>query len=649
MHHTTDLPSMPRRDFLLGAASAAALLPAGCGILPKPRMGIGGPFVTLRDGSWLYGHDSGDHDGLGNNPMNHYNVPMSPPISIADAARKFGLVNVSVCRWGRADDGYISQFRDLRRVSWAITGSKKERYPVLLEHNFALLDKMPNLVAFDLDDYFRLQGSGPDERVLDDGRERTSARAVLPFFEFKRLVGRMHARKDRDLALQVVVYDYMLREEMRPVLDSVDAVQYWTWCGKDLSGLSERFRAYRALAPRKPTFLGIYMWDYGNHRRLELDFMKHQLKVGFELWRRGEVEGFVFHCSNLLNKGLPPVEYARAWFAEHADAERPAAAFHEVAVPPETVRTASAVVIPDLSVPAERARAIRAELDASGERDLPLLVGGDEWMPFAGSTGRQILACGTDRILVVEPTGRVAWKREGCRGLVCARILDRTVYWSDGCIRRVEFSMPASDSPAETLYRGPTDAEDVRGFDFTAEGRIVAAAGKSRMVVELAADTFVPLVWISTDKEPLGVRKTRSGTYIVAFAESAAEYRENGVKIAEWSAGGKAVDDAMRLADGTTLLAASDEVLALNADGSAAWRLAAADIPGAEGGTFSSLQRLATGEIVVGVRRSGTHVGSPRLAGFAVDRDRKVVWRVESARDAGMRAVQKIERKEAYD
>ena len=643
------LSSMPRRDFIIGSASAAALLPAGCRILPKPSMGIDGPFTTLRDGSWLYGHDSGDHDGLGNNPMNHYNVPMSPPLSIADAARMFGLVNVSVCRWGRADDEYISQFKDLRRVSWAITGARRERYPILLEHNFALLDKMPNLVAFDLDDYFRSRASGPDEKVVVDGRERTSARAALPFFELKRLVGRMHAREDRNLALQVVVYDYMLREEMRHVLDSVDAVQYWTWCGKDLSDLSKRFRAYRALAPNKPTFLGIYMWDYGNRRRLELDFMKHQLKVGFDLWRRGEVEGFVFHCSNLLNKGLPPVEYARAWFAEHADAERPAAVFREVPEPSETVRTPSAVVVPDLSVPAERARAIRAELDVSGASSLPLLVGGDEWMPFFGETGRQILACGTDRILIVEPSGRVAWKHERCDGLVCTRVKDREVYWSDGCLRRVGFSMPASDAPAETLYVGPTGAEDVCGFDFTKDGTIVAAAEKSRMIVELNPETFVPLVWIKTDKEPRMVHKTNRGTYVVVFSDSAVEYRESGERIAEWSCSGKALGDAIRLGDGTTILAASDEVRATKADGGVAWKISASGIPGAEGGAFSSLQHLATGEVVVGVRHAGASIGAPRLAAFAVDRSCKVAWRVESAHDAGMFAVQKIEWKEEYD
>ncbi|MBP3404603.1 MAG: hypothetical protein J6N18_00740 [Kiritimatiellae bacterium] len=646
-NHT--LKGLSRRDFLMDVTAVTSLAAAGCSILPKAKAGIGGPFVTLRDGSWLYGHDSGDHDGLGNNPMNHYNVPMSAPITVADAALGFGLQNVSVCRWGLTDDEYIRQYRGLKRVSWAITGAKNERYPKLLEHNFSLLDKMPNLVAFDLDDYFRSASrGGPDERVVIDGRQTTVARAGLPYFELMRLSRRVKARQDRNLALQLVVYDYMLRKEMRPVFDAVNTIQYWTWCGKDISGLEKRFRFYRSLAPGKPTFLGIYMWDYGGRRRLDLDFMKHQLKVGFGLWQRGEIEGFVFHCSNLLNKNLPPAEYARAWFAEHADAERKAAAFHEVEPPPETEERNGAVVIPDLSVPAARAAAIRRSLDGSGRKHVPLLIGGDEWMPFTGTTGRQILACGKDRIVIVEPSGRVAWKREGIAALTCVRIRGNDIYWTDGSLRRTGFSMGKERTEPEFLYRGPTDACDLQGFDFAANGAVVVAAGASRMVVELDPETFVPFVWIKTEKEPCGVRKTRRNSYLTVFDDSVAEYDSTGVKIAEWNADGKRVSDALRLADGTTLVAVADEVRAYAPDGGFRRIVSAGEIDGAGDGMFSSLQRLANGELVVGVKRTSL-AGSPALAAFAIDRDGKVSWRIDSTVDAGMCAVQKIQGREEYD
>ena len=269
-------------------------------------------------------------------------------------------------------------------------------------------------------------------------------------------------------------------------------------------------------------------------------------------------------------------------------------------------------------------------------------------MPFAGVTGRQVLACGSDRILIVEPSGRVAWKREKCTALACARIRGNDIYWSDGSLRRVAFSMRPGRNSAETLYRGPTDAGDVRGFDFTSDGRIVAAAGKSRMIVELDSETFVPLLWIMTGKEPCSVRKTRDNTYLTVFADSVEEYDSRGVKIAEWNAKGKPISDALRLADGTTLVAVSDEIRAYAAEGDFKRIVAAKDLDGAEGGTFSSLQRLTTGELVVGVKRAAP-AGVPALAAFALDRDRKLAWRIDSAVDAGLSAVQKIQGREEYD
>ena len=306
------------RALLLAAAASAAWVSGA---------------ATLRDGSWLYGHDSGDHDGLGDNPMNCYNVPLSAPIAIGDAARVFGLKNVCVCRWGHADDAYLRQFRGLDRVSWAITGERDDRYYSLLSHDFRLLGKMPNLVAFDLDDYFRPQGSRPDDVVETPDGTVKSAAGAIPYDELIRLRDRAHADPKRPVALQLVVYDFELRAEMRPVFDAVDRIQYWTWCGQDLSGLEKRFAYYRSLAPGKPTSLGIYMWDFGNRKPLELGFMKQQLSAGFRLWKKGEVDGFVFHCSNLINKVLPAVEDARAWFAAHADEPRETAVEHPVPDP----------------------------------------------------------------------------------------------------------------------------------------------------------------------------------------------------------------------------------------------------------------------------------------------------------------------------
>lgn len=637
--------SLRRREFLR-SISAVGAMTAWEGLGDMPKVDAIGYDGTLRDGCWLYGHDSGDHDGLGNNPMNHYNVPMSSELPVAEAAREFGLKNVCVCRWGHADDAYLSQYRDLKRVSWAITGSRNTRYPTLLEHNFALLDKLPNLVAFDLDDYFR--SSGVDERIITSSGEVTSARAALPYFELQRLRRRMCARKDRSLALQLVVYDYMLREEMRPVFDSVDVVQYWTWCGKDIRDLTQRFRRYRQLAPGKPTFLGIYMWDYGNRRPLELAFMKQQLQVGFDLWRRGEVQGLVFHCSNLLNKNLPPAEYARDWFAEHANATRDQASFHEVALRPETALGAGFVNVPDLSVRNDRLRQLRAEMDRDGRRNVALRVGGDEWLPFAGSMNRQLLACGKDRVMVIEQSGRVVWKHEGCGMVYAARIDGRQVYFSNGRLNRLPVVLPCNPrAAAEVVYRGPTGADDVRGFDFTMDGTIVAAAGE--YVVELDPLTFVPRTWIHAGKGALMAHKTRNGSYLAIFDDAVREFNEQGAQLAEIRIDGGGIGDAIRMSGGKTLIACGEEIREYTAKSQSKVIFASARVPGLKGARFASLQRLADGGMVVGVAWKGTSIDSPRLAALGIAQNQALEWSVSSALDAGMPSAMQIQSREEYD
>jgi len=628
-----------RRELLqlAGATGAMAAL-GGCAWRPRVSA-LGGFDGTLRDGCWLYGHDSGDHDGLGDSPMNFYNVPLSAPLTVADAAHGFGLENVCVCRWGLTDDDYLRQYHDLKRVSWVITGARNTRYSTLLEHNFALLDKMPNLVAFDLDDYFKRTPPGQDERVTIDGREVVSAQAVIPYDELRRLRRRTKTRTDRDLALQLVVYDYQLREEMRPVFDSVDVVQYWTWCGKDISGLSERFRQYRRLAPGKPTCLGIYMWDYGNRKPLEMSFMKQQLEVGFGLWQKGEVEGFVFHCSNLLNKNLRPAEYARAWFREHADETRPSAVFRPVAGPPETMLSFGVINVPDLSTSGTRMRVIRAEADAAGKRNVPLRIGGDEWLPFTGETGRQVLACGAGRVMIVEPSGRVAWRREDCGTVSCVRLKDGQIYYSNGRLNRVRYALPCDPhAPVETVYRGPTEADDVRSFDFTRDGTIVVAADDR--IVDLNAETFVPNVWIRAGAGVKAAHKTHEGTYLGIFDHAVCEYDNRGAPMAELKIADRIVGDAVRLADGKTLVACGNEIRLYAADGGFTCVFAGAAEFGLAGARLGSLQRLADGSLVVGVMGAQT-------AAMGIGLDGKVAWSIASS--GSLTCARKIMCSEEYD
>lgn len=127
----------------------------------------------------------------------------------------------------------------------------------------------------------------------------------------------------------MVVYDELLdqrkaQNDLAPVLAFADSVTYWTWQAKNLPALPDYFRRYRAIAPDKRTYLGVYLWDFGGGREMPMDMTALQMDMGLELFRKGEIEGFVFLCSSICNRPLPTISYLRDWLARHGGEKHPA-------------------------------------------------------------------------------------------------------------------------------------------------------------------------------------------------------------------------------------------------------------------------------------------------------------------------------------
>lgn len=262
----------------------------------------------------MWGHDSGCYDG----PNGPYQIPLSEPITMADAIRFMGIPNVCVIRGGTPGAEYRKQFKDVKRLTWNLSSGSNDSYYALRDYDFGLLDEMPNLIGFDLDDFFR---GGPDQIVKTEKGEQSVHPAALSLEELSDLQKRMKAYS-RPLDLRAVLYSAQLRPSIGPAMELVDTVALWTWAGADVMRLEENFRTYRQIVPEKPTLLGIYMWDFGGKKPMEMAFMEHQLKTALRLFKEGEIEGLIFHCTPLCNKNLPAVEYSRQWIQEHGNETR---------------------------------------------------------------------------------------------------------------------------------------------------------------------------------------------------------------------------------------------------------------------------------------------------------------------------------------
>ncbi|MEO6807790.1 MAG: hypothetical protein ABI353_01575 [Isosphaeraceae bacterium] len=265
---------------------------------------------NLRDRLWMWGHDSGVYDGA-DGP---YNIPLSAPISMADGIKSMGIPNVCVIRDGTPDAEYREQFRDVKRVAWKLSAGSNESYRSLKQYVFGLRDTMPNLTGYYLDDFFRF-GDRPN---FDRNSETEAAPAALSLEEMEQLHAETLAYRRR-LELSIVLYTHLLCPAIKPVLRYADIVSLWIWNGAHIEQIDADFRKYRSLAPDKPTLLGIYMWDFGGRKELSERLMAQQLDYALKLYKEGQIEGMIFHCTPLCNKGLTAVDHARDWIARHGD------------------------------------------------------------------------------------------------------------------------------------------------------------------------------------------------------------------------------------------------------------------------------------------------------------------------------------------
>lgn len=268
---------------------------------------------ALRDHLWMWGHDPGDHDG----PQGVYNIPLSAPMSMADGIKSMGIPNVCVIRGGTPDETYRRQFKDVKRIAWNLSAGSNESYHALKSYVFGLRDTMPNLTGYYLDDFFRFD----DRPGFDKDSETEPAPAALSMEELRTLHAETIAYR-RKLSLAIVLYTHLLCPAIKPYMRHVDLVSLWIWSGGDIREIEDSFSKYRSLVPDKPTLLGIYMWDFGGKRELRKDLMAKQLDYAYHLYMEHQIEGLIFHCTPLCNKGLAAVDYARAWIARHGQESR---------------------------------------------------------------------------------------------------------------------------------------------------------------------------------------------------------------------------------------------------------------------------------------------------------------------------------------
>jgi hypothetical protein len=161
-------------------------------------------------------------------------------------------------------------------------------------------------------------GHGPDS--LNE-EAKAEAPAALSVGQLQKIRDRLVVN-GRRLDLGVTLYTYQLDPKIRPHLEYCDVISLWTWEAKDLERLEENFVRFKALVPKKRTWLGCYMWDFGTAKPMPIAAMKKQCEFGLNRLRDGQIEGMIFLASNLCDLDLETVEWTRQWIAAVGDQAR---------------------------------------------------------------------------------------------------------------------------------------------------------------------------------------------------------------------------------------------------------------------------------------------------------------------------------------
>ncbi|TWU17181.1 hypothetical protein Pla52o_53560 [Novipirellula galeiformis] len=309
MHESNDR-GLNRRLFLQRTATTAAVAGVASPFAPSAACwGSTMPYEnTLRDRLWMWGHDSGSlRPG--------YDIGGPKDVGPGEAIEYMGIPNLCMVRFTGTPlppfDDYVKQLAHAKRLTWSIVdGAKNFTNEQKKDQALELVPKTPNLIGFDLDDFF-VGNAAPQT-------EGGEANAHLSVDQLRGIRKEMDAQK-RNLDLSLVLYTSQLNPAIKSHIDEVDSVYFWTWRASDLPKLEENFAIYRKIAPKKPTLLGIYMWNFGEKKTIPLELMKHQCRLALKWLRAGEVEGLIFHCTPLCGMDLEAVKWSRDWIARHAD------------------------------------------------------------------------------------------------------------------------------------------------------------------------------------------------------------------------------------------------------------------------------------------------------------------------------------------
>lgn len=199
---------------------------------------------------------------------------------------------------------HAREFASARRLLWSVVGESGRTDPDEPARVAALARCTPDLCGVMMDDFFI--GKDPANPAMYTTEQLAWLRGQL-------------AASGRELPIWVVLYEWQLKLPVAQHLALCDVVTLWTWRAKNIPALQDNLKQVEQLAPAQRKVIGLYMWDYGEHKPMPLELMQRQCDLSLRWLKEGRIDGMILLATCICDLGLDAVEWSRRWVAEVGD------------------------------------------------------------------------------------------------------------------------------------------------------------------------------------------------------------------------------------------------------------------------------------------------------------------------------------------
>lgn len=232
-------------------------------------------------------------------------------MTLTSFAEEYGIPNAFVISYGGniqpPYDELAESLGKLKEIKWSVLGDASTPLPEdrlgWTQQVIDVAQSHPNITGGMVDDFFsaeRLEKYPPV--VLQEMKQKLNG-------------------QNPSLDFWSVLYEFQLKEDISAHLECFDGISFWIWYQEAIDSMKDHVEEFLSCTQGKRRMLGIYLWDYAESKKLELERFKKQLDYYVELLKKGQIEGIIF-CSGCIGDAkIETTKYLREYLTRHHNME----------------------------------------------------------------------------------------------------------------------------------------------------------------------------------------------------------------------------------------------------------------------------------------------------------------------------------------